>query len=73
MKKKKFRQKKSCLSAKNNFLCEHHRKTWFLKPAHKQINTYRPITDPQLDHTRHFGIFPVKRHLSGTIPEIPYK
>ena len=41
-------------------------KSVFLKPAHKQINTYRPITDPQLDHNWHFGIFRVKRHLSGT-------
>ena len=51
MKKKNVCQKQSSLSAKNHFLCEHHGKKWFLKPAHKQINTYRPITDPQLDHT----------------------
>ena len=37
--------------SKIHFLYEHHGKKWFLKPAHKQINTYKPITDPQLDHT----------------------
>ena len=62
MKKKNLCQKQSCLSAKNNFLCEHHRKKWFLKPAHKQINTYRPITDPQLDRQHlTFRDFPCKK------------
>ena len=61
MKKKNLCQKQSCLSANNNFLCEHHRKKWFLKPAHKQINTYRPITDPQLDRPHlTFRDFPCK-------------
>ena len=62
MKKKNLCQKQSCLSAKNNFLCEHHRKKWFLKPAQKQINTYRPITDPQLDRPHlTFPDFPCKK------------
>lgn len=46
---------------KNHFLCEHHGKKWFLKPAHKPINTYqthnRSTTGPQLT----FQDFPCKK------------